>query len=119
MASRKAGRQAKRRGLGLAMRYFLYVMVLLGGAIPMGLLVLYFTQTPFPVDNIVVSLFANPLMSGFTADLVLSTIVFLVWTFVEYRRDLLKWLVLLFASCFVGLSFALPLHLLMKYGKSG
>ena len=102
----------------MAMRYFLYVMVLLGGAIPLASIVVYFTQTPFPVDNIVVSLFANPLMSGFTADLVLSTIVFLVWTFVEYRRELLKWLVLLVASCFVGLSFSLPLYLLMKFNES-
>ena len=99
------------------MRIFLYIMMFLGSVVPIFFFAQYFIQTSFSIENIFGSLFHNPLMSGFTLDILLSIFLFLVWTFVEYKDDLKRWYLLLITSCLVGLSFSLPIYLLMKYKK--
>ena len=97
------------------MRIFLYLMIFSGGAVPLFFFALYFSSTGFYPVHIFNSLFGNSLTSGFTLDLFLSIFVFLVWTFVEFKNDLKKWLILLLASCCVGLSLSLPIYLLFKH----
>jgi len=60
------------------MRVFLLIMLFLGTLVPCALFVEYFSTNEFSIPNIVTSLFPNPLVSGFTADILISILVFLV-----------------------------------------
>jgi hypothetical protein len=96
------------------MKLFLYLMILIGGLIPLILFFNYFSEYGFSGTDIVMSLFGNPLMSGFTADILISIFIFLVWTFFEFKENLRYWFLLLFTSCLVGLSLSLPIYLLIR-----
>ena len=96
------------------MKAFLYIMLVLGTLVPLYFFANHFWLNGFSLSAAVGGLFANPIASGFTADVLLSILVFLVWTFYEYRQQKGKWLLLLLASCLVGLSLSLPIYLLYK-----
>ena len=96
------------------MRIFLYLMILIGGLVPLSLFFQHFYTNEISFANIVLSLFGNPLMSGFTFDILISIFIFLVWTFLEFKENTSKWIILLITSCSVGLSLSLPIYLLFK-----
>ena len=96
------------------MHNFLIFMALMGTIIPVGLFVQYFDSNGFQVAHILASLFPNPLAGGFTADILISILAFLVWSFFDLRNSLKKWALLLVSSCCVGLSLSLPLYFLFK-----
>ena len=99
------------------MRIYLVLMLIFGSVIPLAYFALYFLDNGFSLYHILTSIFPNPLASGFSVDVLLSIFVFLVWTFIEMRHERMKWLVLLLASCCIGLSASLPIYLLFKLNR--
>jgi len=89
-------------------------MIIIGGLVPLFLFFNYFSENGFSGTDIVISLFGNPLMSGFTLDIIISIFIFLVWTFFQFKENLRKWFLLLLTSCLVGLSLSLPIYLLLR-----
>ena len=64
-------------------------------------------------------MFNGPAASGATTDLLLSSMVFWVASFVDARaRNIAHWWIVLPATLLVGLSLAMPLWLLMRSRKA-
>ena len=99
------------------MKVFLAIMAMIGAIVPMVFFARYFSAYEFSISHIFSTLFANPLNGGFTADLLISAFIFLVWTLYDLRDEINRWFILLIATCIVGLSLSLPLYLLFKYSK--
>ncbi|MDX1737336.1 MAG: DUF2834 domain-containing protein, partial [Alphaproteobacteria bacterium] len=63
-------------------------------------------------------LFANEAASGFSADILLTVVVFVVWSFKDSKEnDLKNWWVVPIAVLTVGLSLAVPLYLYIREGR--
>ena len=86
------------------MHNFIVFMACIGPLIPVGWFVQYFDSNGFQLAHILASLFPNPLAGGFTANILISILAFLIWSFFGLRNSLKKWAVLLVSSCCVGLS---------------
>lgn len=60
-------------------------------------------------------IFATRISSFFAADLILASVIFLVWSFRDAKeRGINGWWVVLLSNLVVGLSLALPLYLLKR-----
>ena len=86
-----------------------------------GLVVPYYFAAPFFLIHganfrlFVEEVFATRISSFFAADLILSSIVFLVWSRREaHARRIPGWWLVLLCNLVVGLSLALPLYLLKR-----
>ena len=74
-----------------------------------GLAPLVFTQ----------SLFTTLPASGFTVDLLLSILVFAIWSYRDAQQHRVKkWWCVIPATCTVGLSLALPLYLYLRHDSA-
>ncbi|MDF0531771.1 DUF2834 domain-containing protein [Tsukamurella sp. 8F] len=61
-------------------------------------------------------IFANGAAGGFTADVLISIAVFLVWSYPDARtRAVRHWWLVLPSLCVVGLSLAFPLYLVLRH----
>jgi hypothetical protein len=61
------------------------------------------------------SLFVNGAAGGFAVDVLISILVFWVWSYADARQHQIKnWWVVLPAGFMVGLSLALPLYLYLR-----
>lgn len=92
------------------------ICTILGAIIPWSILISKFSAQE-PISGIFGFLFVNAYSASFTADLVVSIIVF--WFFVIHETQKLKmknaWLYIL--AILFGLSFALPLFLYFREQK--
>ncbi len=60
-------------------------------------------------------LFVNGAAGGFTADVLISILVFWLWSYLDAAREGVRhWWWVLPAGCLVGLSLALPLYLYLR-----
>lgn len=88
-------------------------LAIVGTIVPWVFFGVYFTdgdRQPFGD-----ALFASPLMVGFVADLTLSIVVWLIWSYRDARRmGIRTWWLIPVASLTVGLSLALPLYLYLR-----
>lgn len=99
------------------LKTFYIIAAVLGTVIPWIFFARFFFQNGLNLLLILQSLFANGAAGGFSADVLISIVVFLVWSFADARKYNIRnwWLVL--PACFtVGLSLALPLYLILKLG---
>ena len=61
--------------------------------------------------------FGTRISSFFAADLIVASVIFLVWSWKDAReRGISGWWVVLLSNLVVGLSLALPLYLLKRMG---
>ena len=59
--------------------------------------------------------FATRISSFFAADLIIASVIFLIWSFRDARqRNIGGWWIVLLSNLVVGLSLALPLYLLKR-----
>lgn len=101
------------------LRTFYIVAAILGTVIPWAFFVQFFAQNGLNLPLIVQSLFVNGMAGGFSADVLISIVVFLVWSFVDAkRRSIQNWWLVLPACFMVGLSLALPLYLILRLGQA-
>ncbi len=100
------------------MKTFYILAAILGTIIPWIFFAQFFAQNGLNLPLIVQSLFINGAAGGFSADVLISIVVFLVWSFVDSKKyQIQNWWLVLPASFMVGLSLALPLYLLLKLSQ--
>ena len=88
------------------------IACVVGTVMPWYFFSLFFAQQGFDVIALFRNFFGNTAASGATWDLLVSIIVFWVWSFFDARkRGEKRWWIVLPATALVGLSLALPLYL--------
>lgn len=96
-------------------RNFYLAMAAFGTVVPWLFFGSFFARYGLDVPIFLQSLFANGAAGGFTADVLISIVVFWVWSWRDAaRRDVARWWLVLPASFLVGLSLALPLYLYLR-----
>ncbi|MEM7034676.1 MAG: DUF2834 domain-containing protein [Chloroflexota bacterium] len=97
---------------------FYLICAILGTIIPWLLFANFFAHEGFNIPLFLQSLFVNGAAGGFSADVLISMVVFWVWSYVDAKQHQIRhWWVVLLTGCTVGLSLALPLYLYLKESK--
>lgn len=96
-------------------RRFYLAMAVIGAIVPWLFFGSFFFENGPDVPLFLKSLFANGAAGGFSADVLISIAVFLVWSWRDASRNhVSRWWLVLPASCLVGLSLSLPLYLYLR-----
>lgn len=100
------------------MRPFYAISAVIGTIVPWAFFGSYLTEVgPDPLAFLA-ALFANGAAGGFSADVLISLIVFWVWSWRDAQAlDLANWWLVIPSGCLVGLSLALPLYLWLREGR--
>lgn len=94
---------------------FYLAMAVIGTVVPWIFFGTFFGKNGLNIPLFLGSLFANGPSGGFSADVLISLLVFWVWSWRDAARKQIKaWWLVLPASFLVGLSLALPLYLFMR-----
>jgi len=97
------------------MRAFLMVSCLAGIVIPYWFALPFFLIHGANFSLFLEEIFATRISSFFAADLIVASVIFLVWSFRDAReRKIGGWWVVLLSNLVVGLSLALPLYFLKR-----
>lgn len=99
------------------LRHFYLAMAVIGTLLPWFFFGSFFALNGLDILLFLQSLFANGAAAGFSVDVLLSILVFLVWSWQDAARNKIRhWWLVLPASCTVGLSLSLPLYLWLREG---
>ena len=99
----------------MSLRRFYLVMCVLGTVIPWIFFANFFAKNGLDIPLFVMGLFSNGAAGGFSADVVISIVVFWVWSRIDSQQHGVRnWWLTLPAGAFVGLSLALPLYLYFR-----
>jgi len=97
------------------MRAFLMVSCLAGIVIPYWFALHFFVIHGANFNLFLEEMFGTRISSFFAADLIVASVIFLVWSRRDAReRGISGWWVVLLSNLVVGLSLALPLYLLKR-----
>jgi len=97
------------------MRVFLIVSCLAGIVIPYWFALHFFVIHGANFSLFFEEMFGTRISSFFAADLIVASVIFLVWSWKDSReRRISGWWVVLLSNLVVGLSLALPLYLLQR-----
>ncbi|MBN9480708.1 MAG: DUF2834 domain-containing protein [Bordetella sp.] len=97
------------------LRNFYLAMAVAGTVIPWLFFGAFFGAHGPDIPLFLQSLFANGAAGGFSADVLISIVIFWVWSWRDAReRKVARWWLVLPASFFVGLSLSLPLYLYLR-----
>ena len=97
------------------MKIFLIICCFAGIVIPYWFAIPFFMFHGPNLRLVLEELFANNISSFFAADLIVASLIFLVWSFRDAReKKIAGWWVVLLSNLIVGLSLALPLYLLKR-----
>jgi len=101
----------------MTMRGFYLAAAIVGTLVPWLFFGSYFAANGLNLVGFAAALFANGAAGGFSADVLISILVFWLWSYHDARHiGLPRWWLVLPAGCLVGLSLALPLYLFMREG---
>lgn len=90
-------------------------IALIGAVAPLAFFIPWFATNGLDFVGFVKALFVNQASGGFTADLVISSVVFWVWIAEDSKRHDIKHVWLFVAlNLGIGLSLALPLYLAVR-----
>lgn len=93
------------------------LLAILGTLVPWLFFGSFFSRNGLDIPLFAQSLFANGAAGGFSADVLISIVVFWLWSFTDARKvGVKRWWLVLPAACVVGLSLALPLYLYFREG---
>ena len=95
------------------------VLAIVGALVPYFYFVQHFSDAGFGLADFVAAVFANPAAGGFTADLLISSLVF--WIAMFQRRGVGKGpkpLLFIILNITIGLSCALPAYLYANEGSA-
>ncbi|MDX2163420.1 MAG: DUF2834 domain-containing protein [bacterium] len=99
------------------LRMFYLAAAVIGTLIPWVFFAGFFASEGIDLSLFVSSLFVNGAAGGFSADVLISIVVFWVWSYTDARRHgVRRWWIGLPAGFFVGLSLALPVYLFIREG---
>ena len=100
---------------GVVLKRFYVIAAVIGTIIPWWFFASFFTTEGVNIPLFLSSLFVNGAAGGFSADVLISIVVFWVWSYRDaQKQSISRWWLVLPASCFVGLSLALPLYLYLR-----
>ncbi len=75
----------------------------------------FYAANGIDLPGFVSALFVNGAAGGFSADVLISLVVFWLWSFGDARTlGIARWWLVVPAGCLVGLSLALPLYLYLR-----
>jgi len=95
---------------------FYLICSVIGTVVPWLFFVTFFWQEGLHIPLFIQSLFVNGAAGGFSADVLISIVVFFVWSYTDAQQNQIKnWWVVLPAGFMVGLSLALPLYLYLRH----
>ena len=96
------------------------ILAIIGFVVPYYFFVSFLSAHGFDAPLFVRQLFASPGSAFFSADLIVSSVVFAIFVVRESARlSVKRWWLYLAALCLVGLSFALPLFLYARESRVG
>lgn len=99
----------------MSAKHFYLAMAVVGTVIPWLFFGSFFVLQGLDIPLFLQSLFANGAAAGFSVDVLISLLVFWVWSWRDARQhNVTRWWLVLPASCCVGLSLALPLYLYLR-----
>jgi len=102
------------------MRAFLMVSCLAGIAIPYWFALPFFLIHGPNFGLFFEEVFGTRISSFFAADLIVASVIFLVWSWKDSReRGIAGWWIVPLSNLVVGLSLALPLYLLKRMDGAG
>lgn len=97
------------------MKTFLIVCCVIGIVVPYWFAIPFFVIHGPNFRLFVEEIFATRISSFFAADLIISSVIFLMWSRREARdKNIRGWWLVLVSNLAVGLSLALPLYLLKR-----
>lgn len=86
-------------------------LAIIGAVAPWIFFALFFAENGLDPVSFLAGLFANGAAGGFTVDVLISLLIFWVWSWHDAgKRGLENWHLVLLAGCTAGLSFAMPLY---------
>lgn len=99
----------------MKLRHFYLLMAFVGGLVPFNSFLSFLVSYGPDTDEFGEQMFASPVSAFFSWDVLLASVVLIVFIVVEGRRRRMRylWMYILF-SLFVGISLALPAFL---YGR--
>ncbi len=96
-------------------KIFYLICAVIGTVAPWLFFAGFFAQEGFNIPLFIQSLFVNGAAGGFSVDVLISILVFWVWSYTDAQQNQIKnWWVVLPAGFMVGLSLALPLYLYLR-----
>ncbi len=96
------------------MRNLFLALAIIGAVVPYAFFVAFFAEHGIDLMTFIPALFVNGAASGFTVDLLITSLVFWIYLLVEKAEK--PWIYIL-VNLTIGLSCALPLYLYVKLGK--
>jgi hypothetical protein len=93
-------------------RHAFLILAILGTVVPVAFFLQHFGAHGLALPGFLSAAFANPVASGLTADLLISSAVFWLWMFSQ-RQGPSPW-PFIAMNLLVGLSLALPLYLWLR-----
>ncbi|WP_211099568.1 DUF2834 domain-containing protein [Azospirillum agricola] len=99
----------------MSARNFYLAMAVAGTMVPWMFFGSFFAVHGIDVPLFLQSLFVNGAAGGFSADVLITIVVFWVWSWRDAaKNNVARWWLILPASFFVGLSLAFPLYLYLR-----
>ena len=96
--------------------YLLFAVI--GTVIPWGFFGSFFATNGIDIPAFLQGLFINGAAGGFSADVLISILVFWLWSYHDAKRHSIpNWWLTIPAGFTVGLSLALPLYLYFREGE--
>jgi hypothetical protein len=90
-------------------------LAILGAVVPYYFFAQFFGSADTGLGAFTTQLFATPPAAGFTTDLLITSLAFWIWSYVEAkRRGMRFWWAYVATNLAVGLSFAFPLFLYVR-----
>ncbi|MBC8717169.1 DUF2834 domain-containing protein [Ochrobactrum sp. Marseille-Q0166] len=104
--------------VGLSYKNFYLAMSVVGTFIPWIFFGSFFSQHGLDIWLFLQSLFVNGAAAGFSADVLITILVFWVWSWRDAaKHNVAQWWLIFPASFCVGLSLAFPLYLYLREKK--
>lgn len=101
--------------IGDHMKRFYLIAAIIGTIVPWIFFGQFIAASGIDLPLFAQNLFANGPASGFSADVLISATVFLIWSFGDAQKQgVRQWWLLIPATFLVGLSLALPLYLYLR-----
>ena len=103
---------------GKLMKNIYLFLAILGAIIPYFFFFQFFQDHGLNIHSFIAAIFANGAASGFTADLLLSSFVFWLYMFKQYKKEgHPKPYIFIVLNLTIGLSCALPAYLYVNEGS--
>ena len=94
------------------------ILAVFGAVIPYAFFDQFFIEYGFALSEFVRQLFSTSPAAGFTADILISSVVFWIWSYRESRlNDIKNWWLYVLLNLSVGLSCAFPLFLFFRHRR--